>query len=88
MNNYYLHPVENSKSFINNSVPLKTEKEKNCFPIQEYKESCEPDVMYGYHKPLNEVCATINGTMNKGPEGHCASLWNNMTRRKSLVKDY
>ena len=30
----------------------------------------------------------ITGQLNNGPEMNGSSLWNNMTRRKSLVKDY
>ena len=41
------------------------------------------NVESGYHKPINEKCTVITGT----PSGTNA-LWNNMTRRKSIVKDY
>ena len=43
--------------------------------------------MYGYQRPLNEQCATITGGMVP-PEEQCNSLWNNMTRRKTIIKDY
>jgi hypothetical protein len=67
---------------------ITTKKSNNCFPTQGYKESCQPDVMYGYHKPLNESCTAITGQINNSPDNICSSPWNNMTKRKSLVKDY
>ena len=85
MNNLCFYPIENSiTSFINKDYQVKTSKEKNCFPTQEYKEECSPDPMYGYQKPLKEQCATITGGMVP-PEEQCNSLWNNMTKRKSLI---
>ena len=41
------------------------------------------NVESGFNKPINEKCPVITGT----PSGTNA-LWNNMTRRKSIVKDY
>ena len=37
---------------------------------------------------LNEQCPIITGNLNNGPANGCTSPWNNMTKRKSLVKDY
>ena len=71
-------------------VRLDREVLKNLSPeitTQEYKEECSPAPMYGYQRPLNEQCATITGGM-VSPEEQCNSLWNNMTRRKTLIKDY
>ena len=67
---------------------ISTEKKGNCFPIQGYKESCQPNAMYGYHRPLNEQCTNITGQLTNGPGKICSSPWNNMTKRKSLIKDY
>ena len=53
MNNYCAYPIENVPTFFNQSYQVNTKKEENCYPTQEYKEECTPDVMYGYHKPLN-----------------------------------
>jgi len=87
MNSYAEYPINNANAFFNKDYQVSTKKEKNCFPTQEYKEECSPDPMYGYQRPLNEQCATITGGMVK-PEEQCNSLWNNMTRRKTLIKDY
>ena len=87
MNTYSEYPINNANAFFNKDYQVKTTKDKNCFPTQKYKEDCTPDPMYGYQKPLKEQCATITGGMVP-PEEQCNSLWNNMTRRKSLIKDY
>ena len=88
MNTYSEYPVDNSTtSFINKNYQINTKKEENCLQTQEYKEDCSPDPMFGYQKPLKEQCTTITGNMVP-PEEQCNSLWNNMTRRKTLIKDY
>ena len=88
MNTYSEYPVDNSTtSFINKNYQINTKKEENCLQTQEYKEDCTPDPMFGYQKSLKEQCATITGNMVP-PEEQCNSLWNNMTRRKTLIKDY
>ena len=86
MNNYATYPIENeSTSFINRRYQVNTKKEKQCLRTQSYKEECKPDPMFGYHKPLSEECPTITGNMVP-PEEQCNSLWNNMTKRKGLIK--
>jgi len=87
MSSYAEYPINNANAFFNKDNKIDTKKDKNCFPTQEYKEDCSPDPMYGYQKPLKEQCATITGGM-VSPEEQCNSLWNNMTRRKTLIKDY
>ena len=87
MSSYAEYPINNANAFFNKDNQIDTKKDKNCFPTQEYKEECSPDPMYGYQKPLKEQCATITGGM-VSPEEQCNSLWNNMTRRKTLIKDY
>ena len=79
------YPFSNALFTKNNGFkePLFT-TDRSCLPTQEYKENCKPDVMYGYQKPLNEQCASITGGMVL-PEEQCNSLWNNMTKRKSIV---
>ena len=86
--NHFEYPLVNaSTSFINRDYSVSTTKDPKCLDTQEYKEECTPDPMFGYQRPLNEQCATITGNMVK-PEEQCNSLWNNMTRRKTLIKDY
>jgi hypothetical protein len=89
MNDYFEYPITTNAptSFINRDYSVSTTKEPKCLETQQYKESCDPNVMYGYQKPLNEQCAAITGGMVL-PEEQCNSLWNNMTRRKTLIKDY
>ena len=88
MNTYFEYPINNATtSFINRDYTVSTTNDKGCLQTQEYKEDCTPDPMFGYQKSLNEQCATITGNMVP-PEEQCNSLWNNMTRRKSLIKDY
>ena len=87
MSSYAEYPINNANAFFNKDYQVNTKKDKNCFPTQEYKEDCSPDPMYGYQRPLNEQCTTITGGMVL-PEEQCNSLWNNMTRRKTLIKDY
>lgn len=67
---------------------FKPNENKNCFITHKLVKTTEPKVEYGYHKPLNEICPMITGQLNNGPEMNGSSLWNNMTRRKSIVKDY
>jgi len=87
-NSFADYPIGNSStSFINRNYTISTTKDKECLQTQGYKEDCTPDVMFGYQKPLNEQCASITGGMVP-PGEQCNSLWNNMTRRKTLIKDY
>lgn len=59
-------------------------KKENCNSSTDFfPNSKKMNVESGYHKPINEKCPVITGT----PNG-TNSLWNNMTRRKSIVKDY
>ena len=50
-------------------------------------EQCVPSTFYGYHKPLNETCPPIKQSLSnaKIEDNGCQSIWNNMTKRKSLV---
>ena len=88
--NYSQYPPTSSPFYEKkNEINIfKADKSKNCFITQGMEKDCKPNVEYGFHKPLNESCPLITGQLNNGPEKNCSSLWNNMTRRKSLVKDY
>ncbi len=68
---------------INRNVNV--DNSNNCLNNMNYFRQCvKPSVMQGYSKPLKEECPVITGEMSD----NCNSLWNNMTKRKSLVKDY
>ena len=54
--------------------------------FREYKETTQPNVSTGYYKPVKESCTQITGLVK--PEENSSALFNNLTRRKSLVKDY
>ena len=56
-----------------------------CMINNKYK-LCEPNIEHGFQKPLNERCPLITGQLNNEPINNCSSLWNNLTRRKSLVE--
>jgi len=59
-------------------------KQESCNSSTDFFKNCSgKNVSSGYYKPLKEECTVITGT----PSG-TAALWNNMTRRKSIVKDY
>ena len=83
--NFSIYPIKDSDFHKNDTINLL--KTDNCINTIEYKETCTPNVASGYHKPLNELCKPIQ-QINNGPLNNCTSLWNNKTRRKSLIKDY
>ena len=56
----------------------------NCMNYEKFN-NCISNVEYGYQRPLNERCPIITGQLNNEPKGTCSSLWNNLTRRKSLI---
>ena len=61
-------------------------KEGRGIIFRDFKETTTPDVSGGYYKPVPEKCTQIVGLT--GPGEGTTSLFNNMTRRKSVVKDY
>tara|TARA_B100000902_G_C27182938_1_gene849873 strand:- start:788 stop:1060 length:273 start_codon:yes stop_codon:yes gene_type:complete len=89
--NYVEYPFQNP-DFFKKSIEVETEfigpKQKNCLTSDKYKSSCNEDVIFGNEKPIGEECTKLEGTLSFGPDTSCSSVWNNMTKRKSLVKDY
>jgi len=83
------YPITDSSFYKNKETTVRKDT-KNCFNTISYKENTNNNVMYGYHKPLNEVCKPVNTNhFNVGPDNsNTSSIWNNMTKRKTLVKDY
>ena len=59
-------------------------KKPNCESVT-YKLNKEKEVMFGYQKPINEKCPVITGTLTYDPSTSGNSLWNNSTRRKTIV---
>ena len=57
--------------------------EKACTGPNNYFKQCldNNNAIYGSDKHIKEECPVITGT----PDVPCNSLWNNLTRRKSLI---
>ena len=83
------YPIQNATFYKNDNVNV-LKSDNNCLNTVEYTVTPNENVMYGYHKPLNEICKPIyTNHFNTGPDNsNTGSIWNNMTKRKSLVKDY
>jgi hypothetical protein len=86
---YIEYPFENAE-FFKKSIESDFigPKQENCVTSNKYHTKCNEDVIFGNGKPINEDCTKIEGTLSYGPDTSCSSVWNNMTKRKSLVKDY
>tara|TARA_B100000214_G_C23669810_1_gene491399 strand:- start:59 stop:319 length:261 start_codon:yes stop_codon:yes gene_type:complete len=85
--NFSSYPIQSPPFYKNKTVNVN--KEVNCIASSNDKKECNPNVMNGYHKPLNESCPPITIQQNEMKiDDNCTSIWNNMTKRKSLVKDY
>ena len=87
---YPLEPSDFYKSIMKDDMIVNVEENygKNCVLLEKINQDCTPSVPQGYNKPIKEECTMITGTLNDGPDKGCTSIWNNMTKRKSLVKDY
>lgn len=87
--NYAPYPVNDSDFYKTGEKNVFKKSSQNCFPTQGYSQKSIPNIELGFHKPLSEKCPLITGQLSKGPdETSTVSPWNNLTRRKSLVKDY
>ena len=89
--NYFDYPFENAP-FFKKAIEVDKDfigpKQKNCTTNDTYKSTCHEDVIFGNNKSLEEHCPQINNNLNYDPGSSCSSVWNNLTRRKTLVKDY
>ena len=89
--NFSIYPIKDSNFYNTGEKIINQEPVNTCLPTQGYSpKPCRINVSSGYNKPLNEVYKQIHYSIAaKNPEKICNdSPWNNMTRRKSLVKDY
>lgn len=87
MSNFSPYPIIDSDFYSSGEKNVfKDTTLGNCLNNQEYKTTIEPNTSVGYHKPINELCKDISGGNSELFKG--GSIWNNMTKRKSLVKDY
>ena len=82
MSNYSNLPIQ-IPGFFKNNIKENTE---DCKGPTTFFKDCSPKVEDGFHLPLNEMCTTI--TYKGGPEESCSGVWNNLTKRKTLVRDY
>ena len=88
---FSIYPIKDSNFYNTGNKVIGKERANSCLPTQGYSpKACKIDISSGYNKPLNEVCKEVHYSIaSKNPENLCNdSLWNNMTRRISLVKDY
>ena len=83
MNLYYLN--NNHPNYFSDKKYNDIKKDHKCLQHKNNIIQCQPDVIHGYSQPLNEKCTLITGQLRDGPEKGCSSLWNNLTRRKSLI---
>ena len=72
-------------SYFKISNDFKVTNNNNCLGPNNFFQKClseEKDVVYGSERPIQEKCTIITGQ----PKTQCNSLWNNMTKRKTLVE--
>jgi len=89
--NFSTYPIKDSNFYNTGEKIISQESVNTCLPTQGYSSRpCKVNLSSGYNRPLNEECKEIHYSIaTKDPETLCNdSPWNNMTRRKSLVKDY
>jgi len=73
----------NTGTYFSVSNNVKEFDQKTCVgPNNFFKKCLEKNVIYGSEKPIKEDCVVITGTTDVP----CNSLWNNLTRRKTLVE--
>jgi|TARA_B100001094_G_scaffold274833_1_gene282050 hypothetical protein len=78
---------EYEKSFIpDQKEQIHLLQKQNGIIFRSFELTKTPTVSGGFYKPVSEKCAQVTGLT--GPSQGTTSLFNNMTRRKSLVKDY
>ena len=62
-----------------------SQKDNTCVGPTNYFKQCldnNKNVIYGSERPIKEECPVITGTTDVP----CNSIWNNLTRRKTLVE--
>ena len=79
--------LEQTPSYFKMINKVKTsgdlKKDSSCQPSFDYFRDCtKAQVRWGSARPMNEVCPT-NYKPHEGTPTH--SVWNNLTRRKSIV---
>lgn len=74
----------NQPNYFKISNEFKSTNTNNCKGPSNFFQKClseEKNVVYGSERPIKEKCTIITGH----PESQCNSLWNNMTKRKTLI---
>lgn len=72
--------MNNNLFSVTNKFNVSEKKEVG--PNNYFKQCLEKNVIYGSEKPIKEKCPVITGYT----ETPCNSIWNNLTKRKSLVE--
>ena len=88
VNSLSIDNIDQKYAGVTNAYKLH-ENTNDCNPLGSsnyfgnYFKSCQrPSVMWGSERPLPEVCPTDYKDHSGQP---CHSIWNNLTRRKSIV---
>ena len=85
MDLYYLTNDEKDYFSYKKNNLITTKPIGQCINTNTQKKVCEPNSDNGYNRPLNEQCVTITGQLNSSPDKSCSAVWNNLTRRKTLI---
>lgn len=72
--------MNNNLFSVTNKFNVSEKKEVG--PNNYFKQCLEKNVIYGSERPIKEKCPVITGHT----ETPCNSIWNNLTKRKSLVE--
>ena len=88
VNSLSIDNIDQKYAGVTNAYELH-ENTNDCNPLGSsnyfgnYFQSCQkPSVMWGSERPMPEVCPTDYKDHSGQP---CHSIWNNLTRRKSIV---
>lgn len=60
---------------------------ESCLLFPNFREVTSPTPGYGYYKPVVEKVKPDDKVLVTDPRDGTSSLWNNLTKRKSVVKD-
>tara|TARA_B100000161_G_C33390611_1_gene342015 strand:- start:273 stop:497 length:225 start_codon:yes stop_codon:yes gene_type:complete len=72
-----------NNSFFKVSNNFNVSEKKSMGPNNYFKQCINKDVKYGSERPIKEKCPEITNDNSSVP---CNSIWNNLTRRKTLVE--
>ena len=86
MNQHYSDKNITTPPYYTTQLKQLTNAGDKCIGPSSFVENCSVSSTFGYKKPLDEVCPPENqNTSNVAPKDQCSSVWNNLTKRKSIV---